>query len=175
MSKNITGTITIIKANPKITWTPPTIIYGRAITSSDLNATATDIKGNSLRGTFTYATPKITINVGDMLDADSYSITVTFTSGDSNYNNGTTTGTLVISQSPITLKFTSPTTTYGIPFDNTILNAIATDNYGNTILGTYSYTVTGTKTIYNVGDTPDAGIYNMTISFIPTHKKNYTS
>lgn len=180
MSKSnttIAGTITVNKANPKISWSPSSFVYGRILASTDLNATATGVKNDTLSGTFSYAytvdKTVTVVKIGDLLNAGSYSITVTFTPSSKNYNSGTATATLVITQSSLTMAFNATTITYGDVLTSTQLNATAKDFYGNLISGIATYINVDTKEVINIGDTLDAGTVNVSVSFVPTSPKNY--
>ncbi len=82
-----TVTLTVNKATPTITWaTPSPITYGTALSSTQLNATA------SVPGTFVYSPVS-----GTVLGAGSQTLSVTFTPADTtDYNAATATVTLVV-------------------------------------------------------------------------------
>jgi hypothetical protein len=79
------------KANPKITWTTPTIItYGTPLSSRQLNAKA------NVKGAFSY-TPA----AKKVLGVGSHTLTVNFTPADTaNYNTASETVTLTVLQKP---------------------------------------------------------------------------
>ncbi len=59
---SVVQSFSIAKATPLITWNPPSsMLYGQALGSTQLNATATGVGGVSLTGTFSYAPPAGTI------------------------------------------------------------------------------------------------------------------
>ena len=82
-----TVTLTVNKATPTITWaTPSPITYGTALSSTQLNATA------SVPGTFVYSPVS-----GTVLGAGSQTLSVTFTPTDTtDYNTATATVTLTV-------------------------------------------------------------------------------
>ena len=88
---NIKSSIKVNQADVKLVWNPQSFDYGRALTVSDLNAKAYDIKSKELSGTFEYVREGTSdkVQVGDVLDADTYEITATFSATkSSNYING---------------------------------------------------------------------------------------
>ncbi|MGA9670802.1 MAG: hypothetical protein WBQ94_16445, partial [Terracidiphilus sp.] len=86
-----TVSLTVIRATPTITWTPPTpITLGTALSAIQLNATA------NVAGTFAYAP-----SIGTVLGLGSQSLTVTFTPTDTtDYNATSATVTLTVSLLP---------------------------------------------------------------------------
>ncbi|PYQ28513.1 MAG: hypothetical protein DMF56_14840 [Acidobacteria bacterium] len=75
--------ITVVKADPAITWIPGAYTYGQPLGAAQLNATATGVDGQSLPGTFTYDPA-----AGTVLSAGQQTLTVHFVPTDStHYNN----------------------------------------------------------------------------------------
>jgi hypothetical protein len=92
-----TATVTLVvnKATPTITWGTPTAInYGTALSSAQLNATA------SVLGTFLYSPP-----AGTVLTPGSQPLSVTFTPTDgTDYNTATASLTLMVLNSPVIIS-----------------------------------------------------------------------
>jgi hypothetical protein len=105
------GTVSdkITLATPGIVWTPSSFAYGAALSTSQLNATATDGAGNPIAGTFVYTAGSTTLNAGNVLGAGSYTVTATFTPTDTtDYASGATvTATLTVNQLAPMLSLTA--------------------------------------------------------------------
>lgn len=88
---------------PTITWSNPSAItYGTAISSTQENATA------NVPGTFAY-----NYSIGTVLDANTYTLTVTFTPTDgATYSTATKSVTLVVNKALATLTASGMTVTY---------------------------------------------------------------
>jgi Ig-like domain from next to BRCA1 gene/MBG domain (YGX type)/Immunoglobulin I-set domain/Immunoglobulin domain len=101
--------LSVLKATPVLTWTSPAPInYGTALTSVQLNATAT-AGGNTVSGTFGYGPTN-----GAMLSAGTNTLTVTFTPTDtSSYTVATTNVSLVVVPAPLTVTANDATRQYG--------------------------------------------------------------
>jgi len=86
-----TGTLTIDQATPTVTWTaPPAVIYGTALSSVQLNASA------NIPGGFTYSP-----SVGAVFDAGPHALTVTFTPTDTtDYRATSKSVSLVVGKQP---------------------------------------------------------------------------
>ena len=97
---NTNTTLTVIKATPLITWTnPAAIIYGTALSSNQLNATA------NVPGSFAYTPPG-----GSILNAGNNSLSVLFTPLDMvDYGSTTDTVTLIVLQATPSNQFTFAT------------------------------------------------------------------
>jgi len=156
----VTGTqvsITVNKVTPTVTWTSPsTIIYGTALSVTQLNATA------SVPGSFTY-TPA----AGTVLDAGAnQTLSVNFIPTDAtNYNavNGTQRQITVNKATPTVTWVAPAAITYGTALSATQLNATAS------AAGTFTYTpATGTVLNAGVGQT-------LSVDFTPTDASNYNS
>lgn len=108
-------TLVVAKATPQITWaTPAAIIYGTALSATQLNATA------NVAGSFTYSPA-----AGTVLNAGSHTLTATFTPTDSgNYATATASVTLTVNKA--TPSFSNLTS-------STIIIGTATTTLGGTI------------------------------------------
>ena len=106
-----TLTITIAKATPVITWaTPASVVYGTALSATQLNATAT-VGVRVIPGVFTYMQP-----LGTLLALGSTTLGVGYVPSDTaNYNSvsSTTVNQLVTSIAARTPEFGSVTATVG--------------------------------------------------------------
>ena len=147
--------INVNKATPIVTWSAPVAItYGTALTSTQLNATA------SVAGTFTYTPPG-----GTILDAGSNQVlSVNFTpTNTTNYNsvNGTTVQINVNKATPVVTWSSPAAITYGTALSSTQLNASAT------VPGTFTYTP-ALGTILNAGLNQ-----SLSVNFVPTNTTNY--
>jgi len=149
-----TETLTVGTATPTITWaTPAAITYGTALSSTQLNATA------SVPGTFVYSPVS-----GTVLGAGSQTLSVTFTPTDTtDYTTATATVTLVVNQATPTITWATPSPiTYGTALSSTQLNATAS------VPGTFVYSpVAGT--VLGVGS------QTLSVTFTPTDTTDYTA
>ena len=123
-----TVTLKVLKATPVITWANPAdIIYGTALSATQLNATA------NVPGTFTY-TPA----AGTVLNAgDQQTLSASFTPTDAaNYNDvPVTTVTLKVLKATPVITWANPADIiYGTALSATQLNATAN------VPGTFTYT-----------------------------------
>jgi hypothetical protein len=110
-------TIDVIKATPVITWAKPVgIVYGTALTATQLNATA------NVAGSFVY-TPA----VGTQPNAGTQTLSTHFTPSDTNnYNDASSSVTIDVTKAKQTLSWTPPAAiVYGTPLTATQLNATA--------------------------------------------------
>jgi gliding motility-associated-like protein len=153
----VSGTLTITRATPVVTWNNPTAItYGTALSSTQLNATA------SVAGTFTY-TPAL----GTILDAGPNQVlTVNFSPSDAaNYNpvNGTTVQITVNKATPVITWANPSAITYGTALSAMQLNATAN------VPGTFTYTPAA-GTVLNAGANQV-----LSVNFVPTDNANYNS
>jgi len=153
----VSGTLTITKATPIVTWnTPSAITYGTALGSTQLNATA------SVAGNFVY-----TPTTGTVLNAGAnQTLTVNFTPNDAiNYEpvNGTTVQLTVNRATPV-LTWPAPLSiTYGAALSATQLNASAN------VAGTFVYSP-ASGTVLNAGVNQ-----TLSVNFTPTDAINYNS
>src|SRR4029078_11088150 len=110
--------ITVTKATPAITWTTPAdIVYGTALSASQLNAAA------SVSGTFAYSPAP-----GALLPAGvGQTLSVTFTPADNaNYTTATATALITVAKATPTIAWAPPAAiTSGTPLGSTQLNASA--------------------------------------------------
>ncbi len=144
---NYTGTSgsvawTIAKANPTITWSnPAAITYGTALSSTQLNATA------SVAGSFAYSPAS-----GTVLNAGSQTLSVTFTPTDTtDYNTATAHVTLQVNPKSVTFTISPVSFTYnGSVQGPTITPSVSGATYTTTgttsatTAGSYSVTATAT-------------------------------
>jgi len=110
--------INVLKATPVITWaTPAPIVYGTALSSAQLNATA------NIAGTFAY-TPAS----GTILDAGTRTLSAHFTPNDTrNYDDATSSVTLDVAKATQTLSWAAPAPiVYGTALSSLQLNATVT-------------------------------------------------
>ena len=151
--------LTVNQATPTITWpTPASIPYGTALSSAQLDATA------STAGTFVYAPV-----AGTVLTAGSHTLNVTFTPTDStDYTTATASVMLVVSQATPTIVWPTPAPiAAGTALSNTQLDATATSN-GASVAGTFTYAPpSGTVLL--------AGAHTLTVSFTPTDTTDFTT
>lgn len=81
----------VSQAAPFITWPAPApITYGTALSSTQLDAAATDANGNIVAGSYTYAPPSTTV-----LDVGTQSLSVSFTPNDTTDFTANTGSTLI--------------------------------------------------------------------------------
>jgi uncharacterized delta-60 repeat protein len=149
-------TVVINQATPAIIWgNPAAITYGTALTTSQLNASA------SVPGTYIY-TPAS----GVILNAGAgQALSVTFTPTDSvNYSTATATVTLTVNQITPLITWANPAAiTYGTALSTTQLNATAS------VPGTFVYTPAS-------GVILNAGVgQSLSVSFTPTDSVNYAT
>ena len=138
---------------PAITWaTPAAIPYGTALSSTQLNATA------SVAGTFTY-TPA----AGTVLKAGTQTLSTVFTPTDSTYSAATATVQLTVNQATpaITWAALAPIAT------GTALSATQLDATAN-VPGAFAYNPAA-------GNVPAAGTLQLTATFTPTDTTDYAS
>jgi hypothetical protein len=100
-----TATLTVLQATPTVTWADPAaIVYGTALSSTQLNATA------DLPGTFTY-TPA----GGTVLGAGTRTLSVLFTPTDTtDYTTATATTQLTVAQALLTVTANDAARSYGV-------------------------------------------------------------
>jgi hypothetical protein len=146
--------ITVNAATPAITWaTPAAITYGTALSTTQLDATAT------VAGTFTYSPA-----AGTVLAVGSQILSVTFTPTDTtDYTSATATVTLTVSQATPVITWATPAAiTYGTALSTTQLDATAT------VAGTFAYSPAA-------GMVLTAGAQILSVTFTPTDTTDYTS
>jgi sugar lactone lactonase YvrE len=147
-----------------ISWSPQTpITYGTPLGSSQLNATTVDPQGSYNYNFFS----------GSVLDAGSYTLSVTFTSGDTaDYGNAsaTTNVSLVVAPAPLTVTAANASRAFG-QGNPAFTGAITGLQNGDNITATYSCNATassppGTYSIVPVLVDPDnrLGNYQVTLA-----------
>lgn len=153
-----TQTITLsgsgIQATPTITWAAPAAItYGTALSTAQLNATA------SVPGTFTYSPA-----AGTILAAGTQTLSVTFTPADSaDYTTATATVRLTVNQAGFAITWAAPAAiTYGTALSATQLNATAS------VPGSFSYSPAASTILA-------AGTQTLTATFTPTDTVDYST
>jgi subtilase family serine protease len=145
-------TITVLQVTPTVSWsTPSSIVYGTALSSTQLNATA------SVPGTFTY-TPAL----GTVLTVGTQSLNVVFHPTDSiDYSNASGSTSIVITQATPIVTWANPASiTYGTALSATQLNATAS------VPGTFVYTPAS-------GTVLAAGLQTLNAVFHPTDTTDY--
>ena len=163
---NGTVSLTVSKATPTVNWSaPPAITYGTALSSTQLNATAT-YNGAAVAGTFTY-TPAS----GTVLNAGAnQTLSVAFTPTDAtDYNAANGTVSLTVSKATPTVNWSAPAAiTYGTALSSAQLNATASYN-GSTVAGTFAYSP-ASGTVLNAGANQ-----TLSVTFTPTDTTDYTT
>ena len=152
-----TVSINVKQAAPTITWaTPAAITYGTALSSTQLDATA------SVPGTFVYSPAAGAIEAGG-----SDKLSVTFTPTDTvDYTTATASVMLQVNQATPTITWATPAAiTYGTALTGTQLDATATYN-GATVAGTLTYTPAK-------GAVLTAGSQTLSVTFTPNNTNNY--
>jgi dihydroorotate dehydrogenase subfamily 1 len=145
--------IVVVKATPAITWPEPEpIVYGTALTTAQLNATA------SVQGTFAY-----TPNIGDLLTVGDYMLSATFTPADAESYTQAQVSVLitVVKATPEITWPESEPIAYGTALSTAQLNATAS------VQGTFAYTP-------NIGDVLTVGDHTLSVTFTPTDVESYT-
>ena len=151
-SKDVT--INVLKSTPTITWSNPAgIIYGTALSSTQLNASA------SVPGTFVY-----TPTAGTVLNAGTQTLHVDFTPTDyANYTTASKDVTINVLKSTPTITWSNPAgITYGTALSSTQLTASAS------VPGTFVYTPTA-------GTVLNTGTKTLHVDFTPTDYASYTT
>lgn len=151
-----TASVSLVVSNnttPTITWaTPAAIAYGTALSSTQLNATA------SVAGTFAYSPAS-----GTVLTAGTQTLKVTFTPTNTSYSAQTATVSLVVNKATPTITWTNPLAIIaGTALSSTQLNATAS------VAGTFTYSPT-------LGTVLTAATNTLTATFTPNDTTNYTT
>jgi len=149
-----TVTLVVNRATPTVTWAAPSAItYGAALSSAQLNATA------SVEGRFAYSP-----SAGNVLPAGTHTLSVTFTPSDSaKYTPTQATVTLVVTKAMPTITWPKPAAiTYGTALSATQLNAAAS------VPGTFAYA-------FAAGDVLTAGVQTLTVTFTPADATKYAT
>ncbi len=154
LSASKSVSITVNKASPTITWAPPAaIVYGTALSSTQLDATA------SVPGTFVY-TPV----TGTVLSAGTQTLSVAFTPTDAtDYQTASATVSITVTQPVTTITWAPPAAiVYGTALSSMQLNATAS------VPGTFAYSP-------SAGTVLPAGTQTLSVTFTPTDTKDYLS
>jgi hypothetical protein len=145
---------TVNKATPTVTWpAPASIVYGTALSSAQLNATA------SVPGTFAYNPA-----AGEVLAAGKHEISATFTPRNT-ADEATVQATvsLTVSKATPIITWQAPAAiSYGTPLSAAQLRATAL------VPGTFVYTPAA-------GTVLTAGKQTLSVTFIPTDTADYTT
>jgi hypothetical protein len=146
--------ITVTQAGSTVSWSNPTgITYGTALTSTQLDATA------SVPGTFNYSPA-----LGTVLAAGTHQLSVSFVPNDTaDYLGSTATASITVSQASSTITWPAPASiAYGTPLSATQFDATAT------VPGTFAYTPA-------LGTVLTAGAHTLTAAFTPTDNTDYAA
>jgi hypothetical protein len=150
-SNTASGTFVIQQATPVINWSTPTpITYGTALSSTQLDATATS-SGVTVNGTYAYKPP-----AGAVLNAGTQTLNVTFTPSDgTDYKKANGSVTLTVNKATPAITWANPAAiTYGTPLGPQQLDATAS------IPGTFVYTPKA-RTVLG------AGVQTLSVVFTP--------
>jgi len=88
---SVTRSFSIARAKPKIKWSPSNLTYGAPIGPSQLDATALDVNGQPLGGSFNYDP-----TAGTLPSAGTQTLQAAFTPADPNYDNAAATATVTV-------------------------------------------------------------------------------
>ncbi len=163
------GTVFELLANtPALSWSLPSpITYGTALSSTQLDASATDsVTGAAVAGTFTYTPP-----AGTILPAGNQTLSVTFTpTNTTEYNPISASVTLVVDQATPVLTWNTPAPiTSGTALSSTQLDATAADpDTGSPVSGTFVYRPPA-------GTIVGRGTSTLSVTFTPTDTIDYTT
>jgi hypothetical protein len=160
-----TAKINVNKATPAMNWpSPADIIYGTALSSTQLDATASWNVGGGLQGvTGTFAYNPAT---GTVLSAGkNQTLSVSFTPSDTtDYNGSSATATINVNKATPTMTWANPAgITYGTALSSTQLNSSAS------VPGTFTYTP-GAGIVLNAGTGQ-----TLSVSFTPADTTDYTT
>jgi Flp pilus assembly CpaE family ATPase len=145
--------LVVTKAMPTITWPKPaSITYGTALSSTQLNATA------SVPGTFAYA-----FAAGDVLAAGTQALSVTFTPTDgTKYATAQASVSLTVTKATPVITWAKPESiSYGAVLGSAQLNATAS------VAGKFAYTPAAGQVLV-------AGIQTLSVTFTPEDGTDYT-
>jgi len=151
----ITDTVSLVvsKVQPTLSWvTPAPIAYGTALSSLQLNASAS-VGSTPLAGTYTYLSGSTPVSTGTVLAAGTQTLTATFTPTDFvDFSTASITVQLVVNKTTPTINWQAPNTvvTLGTVLDSTILDATAT--IGTTsVAGSYVYNPSAGTVLNSLG------------------------
>jgi len=146
--------ITVTQAGSTVSWSNPAgITYGTALTSTQLDATA------SVPGTFTYSPA-----LGTVLTAGTHQLSASFVPNDTvDYLGSTATASITVSKASTTITWSAPASiAYGTPLSATQFDATAS------VPGTFAFTPA-------LGTVLTAGSHTLTSVFTPTDSVDYSS
>ena len=154
---------------PVITWSNPTnITYGTALSSTQLDATATDLTtGAKVPGNFVYTPP-----TGTVLGAGTYTLYTNFTPTDTaDYTNASANVMINVTQATPTINWNNPVDVCkGSPLSYDQLDASASNQISGAIIpGTYYYDP-GVGTVLSAGQHQP-----LSVTFVPVDNTNYTT
>ncbi len=157
-------TVTISKGAPVITWASPAdIIYGTALGTAQLDATA------SVPGALSYAPSADTV----LSAGDNQTLTVTFTPTDStDYTAASKTVKINVNRAVPVASLSPVVLAYGTPLSNSQLTGTAVWTVGGTAVtvpGSWSYT-SATGTVPGTGDDQSESV-----TFTPTDSADYST
>ena len=164
-STSTTFVQTVVKATPTITWnTPSAIIYGTALSATQLNASAAD-HGASIPGSYVYSPFE-----GTVLAAGTQLLSVTFTPTDStNYNTANANVNLVVNKATLTVTAINASRWQGTA------NPIFTDIIIGFVNGDTSAIVSGVASFSTTAVTVSpVGTYPITVTAGNLSASNYT-
>jgi hypothetical protein len=163
--------------NPmNISWIPrPTsIVYGTALSSGQLDATATDpTTENPIAGAFAYTDQNNnSLTQGQVLPAGTHTVTANFTTDDPNYNSGVTvTAQITVAQATPKITWSNPADIcQSIPLSYDQLDASATNPISGAVLpGTFYYNP-DVGTVLREGQNQ-----SLNVTFVQGDSTNYTT
>lgn len=152
-SATATVTINVLKADPTITWADPApIVFGAALSGTQLNATS------DVGGSFTYDPIAGTFLPG----GSNQTLSVSFTSSDTNFNNATAIVSIDVLRATPTISWSNPADiTVGTALSSTQLNASAN------VAGTFEYDPAAGATL------PAGDAQSLNTTFTPDNTNNY--
>lgn len=153
-SSDTSHTLTIGKATPTVTWPNPTaIVYGTALSSTQLNATTT------ISGISAY-----TPGSGTVLTAGPQTLSDSFTPADTtNYNTVTATAQIMVNPAVPVITWANPASiTYGTALSSTQLDATAN------VPGSFLYSPAA-------GTVLSSGTQTLSVTFTPSDTIDYTT
>jgi len=157
-STSSTVNLVVDKFAPNINWSnPQNIVYGTALSSTQLNATASGVNGAAITGSFSYNPP-----AGTVLNAGTHiTLAALFVPDDQvHYSNATSTVELNVLKADPVITWTPGDYTFGTPLGAAQLNATAN------VPGTFVYDPPA-------GTILPAGQQTLSAHFTPTDTANY--